>query len=90
MICPFHKALSPIAGIGLFASRYFPCGTVLLKVSDNKGNFTDMGKYINHAPLNGCLALGTGANIDIYSTKDGCYAVAAVPIMPGRELLRRA
>lgn len=89
MKCPFHRALSPIAGVGLFSSRYFPQGTLLLKVSDANGNLTDMGRYINTAPSNGCIALGTGANIAIYQRIDGCYAIAMVPIMPGRELLLR-
>lgn len=88
MSCPFYTALSPIAGRGLFANRYFPCGTVLLKVSDQNGRLTDMGRLINHAPRNGTISLGTGANIMIYPSGNGCYAIAALPIFQGRELLR--
>ena len=87
MSCPFYTALSPIAGRGLFANRYFPSGTVLLKVSYSDGTPTYMGRFINTAPRNGALALGTGANIIIHQEPDGCYAVAAYPIFQGGELL---
>ena len=87
MTCPFFTALSPIAGRGLFANRYFPCGTPLLKVSDSNGKLTSMGSLINIAPSNGVLALRTGANIVLHHESDGCYAVSSVPIFQGREIL---
>ena len=43
---PFFTALSPIAGRGLFANRYFPEGTPLLKVVDQNGNITINAHFI--------------------------------------------
>ena len=76
--CPFYNALSSIHERGLFANRYFPYGTVLLKVVDNYGKVTENGRLINHSYT---------PNIILHREPDGWYAVAIIPIYQGKEIL---
>lgn len=74
----FYIALSPIHDKGLFASEYFPVGTLLLKICDLKGNVTELGAFINHSRT---------PNITVHREEDGYYAVSTMPIYQGREIV---
>jgi len=77
MNCPFYTALSPIHGRGLFANEYYPVGTLLFKVVSD-GKVTSLGDSINHS---------WRPNIILHKEGDGWYAVAALPIYQGQEIL---
>jgi SET domain-containing protein len=78
MDCPFYTNFSQIHGRGLFSNQYFPEGSILFKVVDNKNNVTDLGKWINHS---------WQPNIILHKEKDGWYAVSIMPIYQGIEIL---
>ena len=78
MECPFYTALSPIHGRGLFANEYFPVGTPLFKVSNREGKVTAFGQWVNHSRM---------PNVILHEEPDGYYAIAALPIYQGRELV---
>ena len=78
MNCLFYNGLTPMRGRGLYANAYFPVGTTLFQMTDSKGVLTPMGALVHNSRL---------ANIICRQAADGLYAIAAVPIYPGRQIL---